>query len=117
MPSDLPESLSIALDAKHLQSIEAWWNQLTDVEQRDFIGTASTEPELVFEPLPATAESDDGEPNEWYEYVVNQDVRFYLDVANGEQTSHGWLTKFTMTPIGLSADAQIVSHILSRPAG
>ena len=115
MPSELPKSLSIALDAKHIQAVENWWNQLTDVEQRDFIETASSESSVAFEPLSALGPTDDREPNEWYEYVVNQDVRFYVDVANGKQTSHGWLTSFTINAIGNAADAQFVSHVLSRP--
>ena len=42
---------------------------------------------------------------------VNQDVRFYVDVANGVQTGHGWMCGFTMLPVDLAADGWVsVGH-------
>lgn len=114
MNSNLPESLAIALDARHLQQVESWWNQLDESERLEFINLASTEPNAIFEPLNST-EQEDAETNDWFEYVVNRDARFYFDAVNGQQTSHGWLSNFTMMPIGLAADAHVISHVLSRP--
>ena len=114
MNSDLPESLTIALDARHLNQVDAWWSQLTESERLDFLSLANSASQATFESMESTTQDDD-ETNDWFEYVVNQDVRFYFDTANGQQTSHGWMSNFTMTPIGLAADAQVISHVLSRP--
>jgi hypothetical protein len=108
--------LVIALDEKHIPAVELWWQGLTE-EQRTAIFEVciSCEPEQPNENLPDDPEADEGEPqNDWYEYVVNQDARFYFDRSIGERTSHGNIVYPTLSAVSAAADVAMVSHILKR---
>lgn len=115
MPIKIPQSLTIALNEQHLEVVKNWWASLSDADQNDFVATAVENPLDIFEPLSAAFPPAETEPNDWFEYIVNQDVRFYLDIKNGAQTSHGWLTNFTISPIPLGTNGKVISHVLSRP--
>lgn len=117
MSAPLPESLVIALEARHIAAVERWWQGLTSQQQTEFFEVAlrshSDEPNHTS--LGQLDSDDDESPDDWYEYVVNQDARFYFDRANGEQTFHGYVVYPVISALSVAEDVEVVSHILRRP--
>ena len=110
----LPDSLVVAIDERHLAAVAEWWNDLTDDQRHELLDDATNRPESIANQTDLDQAFDDDVSNEWYEYVVNHEMRFYFDMHNGCQTSHGYMVSPMLSAISASADAKIVSHILSR---
>lgn len=110
----LPESLVISLDKRHSDSVVEWWEGLTDEERREFLEIAALTPSRIASPVAAEcSEADDETPNEWYEYIINQDVRFYFDRSDPQGNYN--IVYPIMTPISIAADVEVVSHLLTNP--
>lgn len=110
----VPQSLLIALDECHYSTVINWWASLTENEQTAFLEVATLAPEQIAESTAVEdGELEDGAVSEWYEYIVNQDVRFYFDRSN-PQGSHQVVYPI-MTPISNAADVQVLSHLLTNP--
>ena len=109
-----PESLTIAVDKRHHRTVLDWWARLTDEQRADFLEVATLSPEQIAAPLnSADADVGDEEPDEWYEYIVNHDVRFYFDRSDPQGNYN--IVYPIMTPISNAADIEVVSHLLTNP--
>ena len=109
----IPESLMIAVDKRHHKDVQEWWARLTDKRRADFLEIAALSPEQISTPLPSNDdESNQDETNEWYEYIVNQDVRFYFDRSDPQGNYN--IVHPIMTPISNAADIEVVSHLLGH---
>ena len=109
----VPQSLLVAIEARHVTEVTRWWDGLTAEEQHELLDDAANQPSQIatqtdFEELEAE------EPNAWYAYIVNQEMRFYFDRPNGCQTSHGYIVYPMLTAISAAADANVVSYLLTR---
>ncbi|TWT73083.1 hypothetical protein [Allorhodopirellula solitaria] len=110
----LPESLVISLDNQHNDAVVEWWRTLTNEERGEFLDIAALTPSKIADPVPAEcSEVDDGTPNEWYEYIINQDARFYFDRSDPQGNYN--LVYPIVTPISNAADIEVVSHLLTNP--
>lgn len=116
MSKPLPDSLIVAIDPEQVPVVARWWSDLSSDQQRDVFELLSREANsgVVDETEPHQDERTSESPDDWYEYVVNQDARFYFDCANGVQTSHGYLVSGMISAVSAAADAEYVSHILTR---
>lgn len=110
----VPESLLIALDKRHQDAVLDWWTQLSNEERNEFLEVAALAPEQISALISDNSDIDDEEPNEWYEYIVNQDVRFYFDRSNPQGNYN--IVSPIMTPIGNAAEIEVVSHLLTTPS-
>ena len=119
MSKPLPDSLIVAMDADQVPVVELWWSNLSSDQQRDVFDLLSHEANcgIVDEIEPNEGESKAESPDDWCEYVVNQDARFYFDCSNGVQSSHGYLVSGMISAVSAAADAEYVSHILTRKRG
>jgi hypothetical protein len=113
----LPQSLVVAVEESQVAAVVAWWNGLTETQRHELLDDATNQPDNIANQTDIGCSSDHDEPNEWYEYVVNQDMRFYFDRHNGCQTSHGFIVYPMLSAISAAADANIVSHVLKRNGG
>lgn len=114
----IPESLTIAVEKRHHRKVIDWWSRLTDGDRADFLTVASLSPEqIATQPQAVDADADtdagDDEPSEWYEYIVNQDVRFYFDRSDPQGNYN--IVSPILTPISNVADIEVVSHLLTNP--
>ncbi len=113
--ASIPQSLLIAVSEKQIAAIDDWWNGLTASQREEFVDAAVNKPVAELESLSVHATEEHAIPqNDWYEYVVNQDARFYFDRSNGVQTSHGFKISSTIATLSIATDVKLVSHILSR---
>lgn len=115
--STIPNSLMIALDKRHHNCVVEWWATLTEKERAEFLEVAASSPADRFQPVsPFNSDSDfdsEEEPNEWYEYLVNQDVRFYFDRSDPQGNYN--IVYPIISPISTAADIEVVSHLLTNP--
>lgn len=107
----VPDSLVVALDERHVPAVIDWWNRLTADQQREFLDDATHEADHIATQAHTEFLADDDDPNEWYEYVVNQDMRFYFD--RSRPVGNYNIVYPICTPISASADIKIVSHLLT----
>lgn len=113
-PEPIPNHLIVAIEAQHLAAVTQWWNGLSSADQAQLLNDATNQPEGIASRVEMESLEEGEETNEWYEYVVNQDMRFYFDRHNGEQTSHGFVIYPMLSAVSTAADARVVSHILKR---
>lgn len=107
----VPDSLVVALEERHLPAVIEWWNGLTETQQREFVDEAKNEPDEIATQTNTEPSDEDDDPNEWYEYIVNQEMRFYFD--RSRPYSHYNIVEPILAPISTSADIKIVSHLLT----
>ena len=116
--NSVPESLMVAVEKRYKADIQQWWESLTDEQRMEFMAIACLSPEKIAKPRELEAvNSDDDEVNEWYEYVVNQDVRFYFDrsqAPNPKDTGHSIVFPI-IAPVSNAAEIEVVSHLLTNP--
>ncbi len=115
--NSVPDFLVVAVEDRHVAAVTEWWNGLTDVQRHELLDDATNQPNNIATQTDLEQSLDDEEPNEWYEYVVNQDMRFYFDRHNGCQTSHGYIVYPMLSAISAAADANVISHVLKRKTG
>lgn len=107
----VPVSLVVTLEERHVPAVIEWWNGLTENQQREFVDEAKNEPDEIATQTNTESSEDDDEPNEWYEYIVNQEMRFYFD--RSRPYSNYNIVEPILAPISTSADIKIVSHLLT----
>jgi hypothetical protein len=112
MKPDIPESLMIAVESRHYEVVRDWWHDLSDDQRAEFLAIAVLRPEEISQSVAAEDESPLDDVNEWYEYLVNQDVRFYFDRSN-PQGDYNLLCP-TLAPASSAADADVVRQLLTR---
>ena len=112
--ASIPESLVVAIDDRDVDAVTQWWEDLSDEQRQSLLDDAMHRPDTIATQAVLPDASDDEQVDEWYEYVVNQDMRFYFDCHNGQQTSHGYLVHPFLAAISAAADTRVVSHILTR---
>jgi hypothetical protein len=112
MESDVPESLMIALESRHHDAVRAWWHALSDDQRADFLTVAVLAPDEIAHAISPEEEQDIEEANDWYEYLVNQDVRFYFDRSHPQGNYN--MAYPIIAPICSASDARVVSHLLTR---
>jgi hypothetical protein len=117
MRDPVPNHLVVAIEEQYLAAVTDWWNSLSSADQSQLLDDATNQPKDIASRVEIESLDDRDETNEWYEYVVNQDMRFYFDRHNGEQTSHGYRIYPMLTAVSTAADASVVSHILKRGSG
>ena len=111
---NIPDTLLIAVDDTFTADIQCWWNELTTAQQNDFLEIAHFEPETIAAPFDSNVE--ESETNEWFEYIVNQDLRFYFDRSDPpENPGQHQLVYPIIRPISCAADVKVVSHLLYSP--
>jgi hypothetical protein len=111
MEADVPESLLIEVESRHHEAVRAWWHALSDDQRAAFSAAAFMESEEIFNCIP-TEDEPDFEANEWYEYLVNQDLRFYFDRAHPQGNYN--VVYPIIAPISSASDVAVVSHLLKR---
>ena len=112
----VPESLLVSVDQRSKHAIELWWESLTADQRSEFLQIASFAPETIARPLDLDDLGGDKEPNEWFEYVVNQDLRFYFDRSDPpENDAHHHVVYPIMVPISTAAEIEVVNHLLYSP--
>ncbi|QDU57902.1 hypothetical protein [Aeoliella mucimassa] len=108
----VPESLAIAVDDHDRAAIERWWNELTAAQQAEFLEVATYEPDRIATRVDTTVGEGADPYDEWYEYLVNQDLRFYFDRS---QPIGSYNVVFPiLQPLSVAADIKVVSHLLTR---
>jgi hypothetical protein len=112
MKRDVPESLMIAVEPGHREAVRSWWHALSDEQRAEFVAVASMTPEEISSPVVPEDEQEVEDANEWYEYLVNQDVRFYFDRSNPQGTYN--VVDPIIAPISSASDASVISHLLTR---
>ena len=114
--SEVPESLLVALDKRYQDEVRNWWEALSESQQIDFLSVARDSPNRIASPLDMDELNDDERANDWYEYVVNQDARFYYD--RSQPPDPGTLHHIVypiIAPVSNAADVQVVSYLLTTP--
>ncbi|MBD3674152.1 MAG: hypothetical protein HUJ26_11575 [Planctomycetaceae bacterium] len=107
----VPDSLLVALEERHVPAVLDWWNGLTESQQREFVVDARNEPDGIATQTNIESSAEEDDPNEWYEYVVNQEMRFYFDRSRPYSSYN--IVEPILAPISAAADIKIVSHLLT----
>ena len=115
MNSELPSCLAVACEDQHLDDVHRWWDSLQEEARAEFLATAVLAPESIGTVVSSSATDEPSEYDEWYEYIVNQDVRFYFDRSKPQGDGFFKIVYPTIVPISASADAFVVSQLLTRP--
>lgn len=111
-----PAALMVALEKQHHAAVHEWWRSLSDDTQAEFLEVLAANPEHLCTPVtPEDLEFDETPDDwgEWYEYIVNQDARFYYDRSNPIGTYN--IVYPIISPISNAADIEVVNHLLSNP--
>jgi len=111
-----PPSLMVAVEKQHHAAVHEWWRGLSDGEQAEFLEVLAANPEQICTPItPEDLEMDEAPDDwgEWYEYIVNQDARFYYDRSNPTGTYN--IVYPIISPISNAADIEVVNHLLFNP--
>lgn len=105
----------IACNGEHLDEVHRWWESLTEDARAEFLSMATITPESLGTAVTSGNDEDADEHSEWYEYIVNQDVRFYYDRSNPQGDGFFKIVYPIISPVSSSADAFVVSRLLTRP--
>lgn len=115
MDSDVPDSLRIVCDSRHGEAIEEWWQSLSDEDRSEFLAIANLPSESLGNQVDQGNEEEemnDG-TDDWYEYIVNHDVRFYLDRSDPQGNYN--LVDSVIAPLDAASDAFELRHLHRNP--
>ena len=98
----IPPSLAIAINESDVSAISSWWNELTIEQQLEFLALANLEPESIATHVYVDPSDKVESENDWYEYVVNQDMRFYFDRSHPDGSYN--IVYPILSPISASSD-------------